>query len=152
MELTHQDNLSLSVIPPKRDQAWCKSNSKPSQTTSQMTDPVTNSKQKAMVRDASQTSLWHQDLLQSCDNYLWEVFYHHTFSTNARHAQCLHHMHNTHDLWWCCCARADSPSLTLFKVLNSILLNSYAEAMCVYNEIFTYTVVEKEMEKKGEQM
>jgi len=34
-----------------------------------MTDPVTNTKQKAMVRDASQASLWHQDLLQSRDNY-----------------------------------------------------------------------------------
>jgi len=121
MERTHQDNLGLSVIPPKKGgQAWCKSNSKPSQTTSQMTDPVTNPKQKAMVRDASQTSLWHQDSLQSRDNYFWEVFYHHTFPTNARRVQCLHHTHNTRDLWWCCCARADSPSLTLFKVLNSM--------------------------------
>ena len=52
-EQTHQDNLGLPVIPPpkKEGQAWCKSNSKPSQTTLQMTDPVTNPKQKAMVRD-----------------------------------------------------------------------------------------------------
>ena len=120
-ELTRITWVSQLSPPKKGGQAWCKSNSKPSQMTSQMTDPVTNPKQKALVRDASQASLWHQDSLQSRDNYLWEVFYHHTFSTNARCAQCLHHTHNTRDLWWCCCARADSPSLTLFKVLNSIM-------------------------------
>ena len=141
-ELTRITWVSQLSPPPKKGGARPGVNPirKPSQTTLQMTDPVTNPKQKvkAMVRDASQASLWHQDSLYSRDNYLWEVFYHYTFSTNARCARCLHHMHNTRDLWRCCCARADSPSLTLFKVLNSIIPVEHCNNSQHSIELYTY--------------